>query len=88
MRSLAVGCHHSSRLQEIPDQGNFYIILLFAIEIPLRSRLLPSDQTQRFCAKGWALCRVFGSFCGNAVLFFHLSRYFLIYKSWQLPIGE
>lgn len=71
-RGLAVDSRHSSVLQAIPDQVNFYIILLFAIEIPLRSQLLPSGQAQRFCAKGWALCRVFGSLCGNAVLLFIL----------------
>lgn len=71
MHSSAVDSRHSSMLQAIPDQVNFYILLLFAVEIPLRSQLLPSDQAQRFCAEGWALCRVFGSFCGNAVLFFN-----------------
>lgn len=69
VRGLAVDSCHSSRLQSIPEQVHFYIVLLFAIEIPPRSQLLPSDQTQRSCAKGWALCKVFGSFCGNAVPF-------------------
>lgn len=43
---MTVDSHHSSMLQEIPDQVNFYILSLFAIEIPLRSQRLPSDQAQ------------------------------------------
>lgn len=67
MRGVAADSHHPNVLQAIPEQLHFYILLLFAIEIPLRGQLLPSEQAQRFCAKGYSvpsgeLLRFFTSF--------------------------